>query len=227
MDDSRYVHSNGVEDLRSLASESKTCSTANPGQLNHFSSLSGVIRMKIVGMAGSLRDGSYAKMILSTLFALAPDDAECEVLDVGVLPHYNHDFEGGVLPDSVQLARQSVSNADAVFIVTPEFNHSVPGVLKNALDWLSRPAFASCMAGKPVFFCTFSPGALGGVRAQSHLRETLASMLCRLIPLPEIAVTFVQNKVDGKVLTDETTIRFIEQTLSRFYRNLEAEFELS
>ena len=149
--------------------------------------------MKIVGMAGSLREGSYAKMILATLFSLAPDGAECEALDVGRLPHYNQDLEDDTLPDAVVRARQAVEAADAVFIVTPEFNHSVPGVLKNALDWLSRPAFKSCMLGKPVFFCTFSPGALGGVRAQAHLREVLASMLCILPPLHEVAVTFEEE----------------------------------
>ncbi|URL58490.1 NAD(P)H-dependent oxidoreductase [Luteibacter flocculans] len=174
--------------------------------------------MKIVGMAGSLREGSYAKMILATLFSLAPDGATCEALDVGQLPHYNQDLEDGVLPDAVMLARQTVESADVVLIVTPEFNHSVPGVLKNALDWLSRPAFKSCMVGKPVYFCTFSPGPLGGVRAQAHLREILASMLCKLPPLREVAITFVQTKVDGKRLTDEATVRHLQQALSHFYQ---------
>lgn len=120
------------------------------------------------------------------------------------------------MPAAVAEARRAISDADAIYIVTPEFNHSIPGVLKNALDWLSRPAFASPMAGKRVFFCTFSPGALGGVRAQSHLREVLASMLCGLTPLVEVAITFVENKIEGFVLTEEKTVKYLHGVLTEF-----------
>ncbi|MNT58387.1 NADPH-dependent FMN reductase [compost metagenome] len=92
----------------------------------------------------------------------------------------------------------------------------MPGVLKNALDWLSRPAFNSCMLGKPVFFVTLSPGALGGVRAQLQLRETLASMLCRLVALPEVVITQIVTKVEDEALVDPASISFIDKTLQQF-----------
>jgi chromate reductase len=108
-------------------------------------------------------------------------------------------------------------------MVTPEFNHGLPGVLKNTLDWLSRPAFSSCMMGKPVFFITLSPGALGGVRAQYQMRETLASMLCRLVALPEIAITQVGVKVEDGALKDSATLSFIEKNLVRFLSDVTPE----
>jgi chromate reductase len=114
-------------------------------------------------------------------------------------------------------AHTCVDTADAIVIVTPEFNHGLPGVLKNTLDWLSRPAFSSCMLDKHVFFVTLSPGAIGCLRAQYQLRETLASMLCRLVSLPEIAIAQAGQKVaDGK-RTDTATLTFIGKTLQQFF----------
>jgi chromate reductase len=113
-----------------------------------------------------------------------------------------------------------VAASDALLIVTPEFNHGLPGVLKNTLDWLSRPAFDSSLTGKPVMFATLSPGALGGVRAQSQMRETLASMLCQLVPLPEIAITHVGEKIAGDRLVDEATLKHAGGVLARFLENI-------
>lgn len=172
--------------------------------------------LKIAGIAGSLRSRSYSRIVLNTIVDLLPTASELVPVDIGALPHYNEDVELGELPQSVKAARATVSNADALVIVTPEFNHGVPGVLKNALDWLSRPAFNSCMLGKPVFFVTLSPGALGGVRAQLQLRETLASMLCRLVALPEVVITQIVTKVEDEALVDPASISFIDKTLQQF-----------
>ncbi len=173
--------------------------------------------LKIIGIAGSLRAASYSHIVLNSIARLLPAGAEIDSLDIGALPHYNEDIEREALPQSVESARARVLACDAVIIVTPEFNHGVPGVLKNTLDWLSRPVFVSCMQGKPVFFVTLSPGALGGVRAQYQLRETLASMLCRLVSLPEIAITQVGLKVADGALSDKATLDFIEKSLTQFF----------
>ncbi|HEY0296385.1 MAG TPA: NADPH-dependent FMN reductase [Bordetella sp.] len=172
--------------------------------------------LKIVGLAGSLRSASYSRSVLKSLAGLLPEGAQFASIDIGALPHYNEDAERADLPRSVREARELVSGCDAVFIVTPEFNHGLPGVLKNTLDWLSRPAFSSCMVGRPVFFATLSPGALGGVRAQYQLRETLSSMLCRLVPLPEIAITGVGAKTAEGALTDAATLAFVGDQIKQF-----------
>jgi chromate reductase len=173
--------------------------------------------LKIVGIAGSLRCASYSQIVLKSIARLLPEGAEVDPINIGSLPHYNEDIEHDALPESVASARARVLACDAVIIVTPEFNHGLPGVLKNTLDWLSRPVFVSCLQGKPVFFVTLSPGALGGVRAQYQLRETLASMLCRLVSLPEIAITQVGLKVANGELKDQATLDLIEKTLRQFF----------
>jgi chromate reductase, NAD(P)H dehydrogenase (quinone) len=173
-------------------------------------------RLNIAGIAGSLRCASYSQIVLKSIERLLPEGTAVDSMDIGALPHYNEDVEHEAIPQSIAAARASIAQSDAVIIVTPEFNHGLPGVLKNALDWLSRPAFTSCMQGKPVFFVTLSPGALGGVRAQYQLRETLASMLCRLVPLPEMAITHVAAKVESGELTDRATLDFLAGNLQRF-----------
>jgi chromate reductase len=173
--------------------------------------------LKIVGIAGSLRSASYSRIVLTSIADLLPTGTEFDTIDIGKLPHYSEDMERDALPHSVVYARTCVDAADAIVIVTPEFNHGLPGVLKNTLDWLSRPAFSSCMLGKPVFFVTLSPGGLGGVRAQYQLRETLASMLCRLVSLPEIVIAQAGQKVTDGRLTDTATLNFIGKTLKQFF----------
>jgi chromate reductase len=177
--------------------------------------------LHIVGVCGSLRAESYSHVLLQAIAELLPVETRFYQLDIGEIPHYNEDYDGRASPNVVTNARTAVERADAVIIVTPEFNHGIPGVLKNALDWLSRPAFASCFVGKPVLFATASPGALGGVRAQYQLRETLSSMLCRLFPLAEIAVTHINRKLDGARLADEATLNHIGMVLNSFLKQAE------
>ena len=167
---------------------------------------------KITTLSGSLRSASYSTAVLQSLPGLMPSDVDVEIrpLLIGELPHYNQDVDTPQkLPAAVAQARSQVSASDLVVIVTPEFNHGIPGVLKNTLDWLSRPAFSSCMVDKTVLFMTQSPGALGGVRAQYQLRETLASMLCRLPAMPEIVITHATSKMQDGHLTEVATRDFI------------------
>lgn len=172
--------------------------------------------LKLIGIAGSIRGNSYARAVMHSTAQLFPPGTHYEELLPGDLPHYNNDHDNDELPAAVKDARRQVAGSHAVLIVTPEFNHGLPGVLKNALDWLSRPAFKSCFVNKPVMFATISPGALGGVRAQYQLRETLSSMLCRLVPLPEIAITQVGTKVSEGRISDEAALTFIGGIVQSF-----------
>ncbi|AUT76261.1 NADPH-dependent FMN reductase [Paraburkholderia hospita] len=174
-----------------------------------------------VGFSGSLRKASYSTALMRFFSQqLSGRGHLFRSIDIGAIPHYNEDVENLSLPESVKDARAIVGDCDGIVIATPEFNHGIPGVLKNALDWLSRPAFTSCFAYKPVIFCTFSPGALGGVRAQYQLRETFSSMLCEVIPMQEIVIPHVHQKFRDNVLTDAKTIEFVSYSLDIFIRGV-------
>jgi chromate reductase len=173
--------------------------------------------IKITALSGSLRAASFSSAVLRTLPELFPADVHVEFtpLSIDGFPHYNQDLDLEETPAYVARARTQVAESDLVVIVTPEFNHGIPGVLKNALDWISRPAFSSAMVNKLVLFMTLSPGALGGVRAQQQMRETLSSMLCRLPPQHEIVINNVDKKITHGVLHDEATRAFIATAISK------------
>lgn len=176
----------------------------------------------ITGIAGSIRRQSHSQAALRSLAALLPAGTDYAAIDIGALPHYDQDLDGAAAPASVSAARARIAASDAVLIVTPEFNHGIPGVLKNTLDWLSRPAFTSCFVGKPVLFASIGPGILGGVRAQSQLRETLAAMLCRMAPLKELVVTEIADKITDGQLTDTRTLAHFAATLDGFLKEYAA-----
>ncbi len=176
--------------------------------------------LNVLCVAGSLRSSANSHAVMASMIAMLPQGSEVTHLDIGSLPHYDVDLENGELPVSVQQARQLAAQADAVLFAVPEYNHGIPGVLKNSLDWLSRPFKASPMQGKPVFFVTQSEGALGGVRAQYQMRETLSSMLCVLKPMPEMAIPFVHKKIEDGYLTDDATLTFIDVQLKAFLASL-------
>lgn len=171
--------------------------------------------MRLLGISGSLREGAYSTAILNTIIEKAHPRAVVETLDISVFPYYNFDLERDILPKVVAEARALVSLCDGVVVISPEYNHGIPGLLKNALDWLSRPAFNSCFLHKPVFFLTQSSGELGGVRAQYQLRETFASMLSHILPMREAVLTNIGEKiVDGKVI-DTDMDAFLTRTIER------------
>lgn len=172
--------------------------------------------LTVTGLAGSIRAASSARILLASVARLLPPGTDYASIDIGALPHYNEDLDHEHGPESVAAARARILESDAVLIITPEFNHSLPGVLKNALDWLSRPAFKSSFINKPVFYATVSPSPLGGVRAQAAMRDTLAAMLCRLPPMKELVVGQVHEKITDGVLTDFATIAHFAQALDHF-----------
>ncbi len=172
--------------------------------------------LKIAGICGSLRNNSYSGSLLAAMADLLPEGTEFNRVDIASVPHYNQDLDTANGPESVFASRALIAESDAVIITLPEFNHGMPGVLKNALDWLSRPAFTSCFTDKPVLFATIAPGPLGGVRAQAQMRETLSCMLCKMLPLPETAVTFAAQKFPEGKLVDEPTAKHLQMVVGSF-----------
>jgi len=170
--------------------------------------------VKILGMSGSLRRGSYTKAALRAALDLLPDDAELKIIDLALIPFFNEDLEGQSLPEAVLELASSVQAADALLLVTPEYNYSVPPVLKNAIDWISRQSTGTPVNGKPVAIMSASTGMFGGARAQYHLRQTC--VICNMMPLnrPEVFIMQAQNKFDRNLkLTDDFTRNAIKNQL--------------
>jgi chromate reductase, NAD(P)H dehydrogenase (quinone) len=172
--------------------------------------------LHFLGIAGSLRSASYSAALLSEIIAIGAAHARITTFPLHDVPLYNQDLEHvhGQGPEPVLALRKAIAAADGLIIVSPEYNYGISGVLKNALDWASRPAMASVLAGKPVLIVTNSPGALGGVRAQEQLRQTLIGTLSRVVVRPEIVVSSVATKLSGGKLTDGQTRTFIKDGLS-------------
>lgn len=171
-----------------------------------------------VTLLGSLRKGSYNGMIARALPALAPDGVTITALgSVGDLPHYDADVQDKGWPKKVTAMADTIRAADGLIIVSPEYNYSVPGVLKNAIDWMSRLE-KQPFKNKPVLIQSGSPGALGGARMQYHLRQSLVFLDARVFNVPEVMVGAVHKKVDEAKgeLTDEGTREFIAKHLASF-----------
>lgn len=162
-------------------------------------------RIHVLGIAGSLRAGSYNKALLRAAAELLPEGMTLEIFDIAPIPPYNEDVRALGYPGSVLSLRERIAAADALLIATPEYNYSIPGVLKNAIDWASRPPEPP-IDGKPVAIMGASNGGFGTVRGQLHLRQVLSATNMRALLKPEVMVSLAQNKIDaaGK-LTDEKT----------------------
>ena len=174
--------------------------------------------MIVCGIAGSLRQASLNRALLRATAELAPDGMEIRIFDrVGELPLYNQDVEEQGEPEPVHALRSAIAEADALLIATPEYNHGVPGVLKNAIDWASRPPRRSVLDGKPTAILGASPGITGTARAQSQLRPAFVFPNTPALLQPEILVYQAAGKFDEQGrLTDEKTREFI----GRLLRNL-------
>ena len=169
--------------------------------------------MKVLGICGSLRQASYNGMALRAARKLAPAGIEVEIADISAIPLYNDDLRTNGEPDSVVQLKAQVRAADAVLLVSPEYNFSVPGVLKNTLDWLSRPPEPP-FDGKPVAIMGASMGPLGTARGQYHLRQVLVFMNTFTVNKPEVFIGNAQAKFNAEgELTDEATAKFITDLL--------------
>ncbi len=172
-------------------------------------------KIVVCGIAGSLRAGSYNKMLLRAARELAPAGMEIRPFErLAEIPPYDADVEARGAPDPVQALKGAVREAAAVLVCTPEYNWSVPGVLKNAIDWASRPAAETPFARKPVAITGASQGAVGTARAQQHLRLVLASNGALVLPGPEVLVARCQEKFDASgALADEPTRKHLARLL--------------
>ncbi len=173
--------------------------------------------VRALGIAGSLRERSYNRALLRAARELAPDDLQIEVLDNETLkriPLYNEDVRAQGDPEAVRALKQAIRQADALVVATPEYNHSIAGVLKNALDWASRPPGASPLDGKPVAIMGASQGSFGTVRAQMHLRQVCVYTNMLPVNRPQVLVARAQRKFDeaGR-LQDQKTRGFVRQQM--------------
>ena len=168
-------------------------------------------------LPGSLRAASASRATARALAERLKDRVSCTIVDVGKLPHYNADLTDD--PDVAGFISQ-IKAARGVVFVTPEYNYSLPGVLKNAIDWASRPAFASVFKGKPCFVVSVSGGALGGVRAQAHLKYVLGGMLADLPAAKEVVIPLANDKVTDGILTDEAVLSFAMAEMEGFLGRL-------
>jgi chromate reductase len=159
-------------------------------------------------MSGSLRAGSYSNAILETLREKFAGRAELQLYDLAPIPLYNQDFEGDKRPPAVKRMLADIAEADGLVLCAPEFNHSIPGVLKNAIDWASRPSFQSVLAYKHVAIMATSRGPLGGARCLEHMKVALDSCLARVTLAREVIITATESKVIDGRLTDETSLGF-------------------
>lgn len=170
-------------------------------------------QLTILGIAGSLRAGSFNRLALRAAQELAPEGATIETFDINGLPGFSQDDEANP-PAQVGELKQKIKNADAILLVTPEYNYSVPGVLKNAIDWASRPYGDSAWTKKPVAIMGASVGTLGTARAQYHLRQMFVFLNMYVVNQPEVMISAAHKRFDEQGnLTDETTKKLIGQLL--------------
>jgi chromate reductase, NAD(P)H dehydrogenase (quinone) len=170
-------------------------------------------KFTILGIAGSLRQGSYDRAALRAAQHLVPEDTEIEIFEIDGIPGFNQDDEQHP-PEKVIELKAEVRAADAILFVTPEYNYSIPGVLKNAIDWASRPYGDSAWEGKPVAVMGASVGVIGTARAQYQLRQMFVFLDMYPINGPEVMISNARQRFDENGnLTDETSRELIRQLL--------------
>jgi chromate reductase len=164
--------------------------------------------LSFLAVAGSLRRASYNRGLVRAAIELAPAGTTVTAWDLADIPLFNADVEAAGDPAPVAAFKEAIARADALVIATPEYNHCVPGVLKNAIDWASRPARRSVLTNKPVAVMGASTGRGGTARAQAHLRDGLSYTNGLVLPLPEVLVDLADEKFDdrGNLLDDGTRV---------------------
>ena len=175
--------------------------------------------MRLLGIAGSFREGSYNRALLRAAAELAPPGVVLEEHDIRGLPFYDGDLEAAGDPEPVTELKNAIRRADGLVISTPEYNRGIPGGLKNAIDWASRPALASPLAGKPVAIMGASTGRSGTARAQQQLREALGFPRAVVVEEPEVLVpeAYLHFDENGE-LVDEQTREQIAELLAELTR---------
>lgn len=169
---------------------------------------------KVVSLIGSLRRDSFNRKLFMAARAVAPEGMELREAAIGDLPLFSQDLEAD-MPTPVGALHDAIRAADGLLFVTPEYNHGIPGVLKNAIDWASRPPRAAPIYGKPAGILGASPGMAGTIRAQMHLRQYLNYLNMPTVLQPEVLVARAHEKFDESGgLTDEAALKLIGQHLA-------------
>src|SRR6266852_1829846 len=176
----------------------------NPSHLE----LRPMTQLRLLGLSGSLRRASNSTAVLRGLQDALGARAALNIFPLHGMPLYNEDDDAEHAPESVRALRSAIETSDGVIMISPEYNHGMSGVLKNGLDWASRPYGRSALRGKPVLTLTASPAFTGGVRAQQQMNETLTSIPARPVLRPQIVIGGVHEKVRDGRLVDEATLRF-------------------
>lgn len=173
--------------------------------------------LKVLGFAGSLRRGSFNRSLIGSCRELAPEGLTVDVFDIDGIPLYNADLDNDESrPEAVREFKGAIEAADGVLIASPEYNYGVPGVLKNVLDWASRPGFASPFFQKPTGIMGAAKGRSGTMRGQERLKLNLLGMGSQVFPHPGVAVSAAASKFDDGRLTDESTREFLAKYLESY-----------
>lgn len=169
--------------------------------------------MNIVGIVGSLRKDSFNKILLNKFGELLESNINFKIIEINNLPLFNEDIENEYI-ESVELFRKELNQADVIVISSPEYNYSIPGVLKNALDWASRSDVLP-FNNKVVAIISSSTGRFGGIRMQSHLRQVLLALNANVLNRPEVMISDIEDKIDeSNSVTDERTIRSLQKLVN-------------
>ncbi|SFH96345.1 MULTISPECIES: NADPH-dependent FMN reductase [unclassified Bacillus (in: firmicutes)] len=173
---------------------------------------------KTIGLiCGSLRENSYNRIIAQSLTDMS-NAAQFRWIEINDLPLFNEDLEIGGALETITSFKSAIQGVDGIIIVSPEYNSGIPGALKNALDWASRPRESSVLSGKPVGLIGSTPGGLGTVFAQMQIRQILEAMQAHVLPFQKVLISQVHEKIDSdqKVLTDEKTKQYLQRYLQQF-----------
>lgn len=171
-------------------------------------------KINVTGFGGSLRKNSYNRALLEECVNLMPANSELSFANISGIPLFNQDDEENP-PDAVKNFKNAIRKADAILVVTPEYNFSIPGIIKNAIDYASRPPTDNVFRHKPVALMSASVSILGGSRAQYHLRQVFVFLDAYVINKPEVFVTLAHTKFDNNLrLIDKTAKEFMGQLLN-------------
>ncbi|MDI3382878.1 NADPH-dependent FMN reductase [Xenophilus aerolatus] len=169
--------------------------------------------VRLLAISGSLRAASHCTAVLRHVGTMLPAAVTQQLTTLGQVPLYDGDLDGATPPAAVAELKDAIAQADGLVICSPEYNYGIPGVLKNAIDWASRPGFASPLKGKPALIITASPGALGGVRAQAQIRDALAATLARPLSRPHVAIPLIATRFQDGRLVDTTTLEMLQAAI--------------
>ncbi len=172
--------------------------------------------MKIVGISGSLRSGSFNTKLLQCAQSNMPPGIDLEIVNISNIPLYNGDIDSETKPESVKSLLKTIGECDGILIATPEYNYSIPGVLKNVLDWVSRPAYKSVLANKPAGIISAAQGLAGGARAQAQLRHVFSATLTIVYPSREYLLPFAGKAFDESGQLSQENQKSLERYLGGF-----------